>query len=243
MDASLQELVSQILGSTVLITKECKLTQDWKETGSCRSAFDLLRWDLGSFWECCGLAIFSYTGTEIVAFADAIELPKGGVPKAVRCVTYRSILYSTLAIIILGLTVSKHDPLLRLPLSPGGDEVGRIYPGGFIIMAERAGMAPLTAIVSVVMSISTLSVTAGNILIMVYPTLHDTDTCKSRGLYLMSRKGYAPAFLSVPNRFNIHPRELTLIISALFGSLAYISAASASSSEVSTINFHNLMVR
>jgi amino acid transporter len=126
---------------------------------------------LAGFWDCCSLALFSFTGTELLAItAWETEYPRYTLPKAVRRVSGRVILYYLSAIFILGLTVSPSDPLLSLPLSPTitqADPTPPIYPGVFIIMVKRAGIPVLPHIINAVMVIATLSVATADIYITV----------------------------------------------------------------------------
>ena len=74
--------------------------------------------------------------------------------------------------LILGLTVSPDDMLLKLPLSPMSTPEGptpRIYQGSFMVMIERAGIPFLPHIINAVMIIATLSVATADIYVAVYP--------------------------------------------------------------------------
>src|SRR5277367_5160226 len=106
---------------------------DWKESGFKSEIASGVKGDVAGFWDCCCLAIFSYTGNELVAIAAwETEYPRYTLPKAVKRVTYRIVFYYTSAIFVLGFTVSSRDPLLL--------DTSQYYPGGFILMAERAGI-------------------------------------------------------------------------------------------------------
>lgn len=116
--------------------------------------------------------MFSYTGTELLAItAWETEYPRHNLPKAVRRVSYRIILYYVGAIFILGLTVSANDKLLTLPLSPSitdTDPTPPIYPGGFMIMIARTGIPVLPHILNTVQIIATLSVATADIYVTVF---------------------------------------------------------------------------
>ena len=115
---------------------------------------------LAAFWKCCTLAIFSYTGVEIIGItADETEKQRKTLPKAVRRVTNRIIFYYVGAAFVLGLTLSPNDPALS-PTNPN-------YPGGFIIMAQRAGIPVLPHIINAVMIIAALSVAIQNLYVVV----------------------------------------------------------------------------
>ena len=74
----------------------------------------------------------------------------------------RIVFYYTVAIFVLGLTVSSNDPLLQLPT-----DTNPRYPGGFIIMAKRAGIPVIPDIINAVMIISIVSVVTLDIYVTV----------------------------------------------------------------------------
>src|SRR5277367_50555 len=121
---------------------KAELILDWKQSAF-KEPFDIqgAKAKVAGFWDCCAIALFSYTGTELVAItAWETQYPRFTLPRAVRRVSSRIILYYVGAVFILGLTVSPNDFLLKLPLSPSStpsNPTPKIYPGGFIIMAIR----------------------------------------------------------------------------------------------------------
>jgi len=116
-----------------------------------------------AFWDCCSLAIFSYTGTELLAItAYETQYPRRDLPIAVKRVSWRLIFYYTLAIGALGLTVAPDDPILTLP-TQGQPH----YPGGFIVMAERAGLPQVASIINGVMILASVTVATGDIYVVV----------------------------------------------------------------------------
>lgn len=107
--------------------------------------------------------MFSYTGNELLAItAWETEYPRHSLPKAVRRVSARIVLYYTLAILMLGLTVSPSDPLLTLP-----EDTRPNYPGSFIVMVERAGIPFVPDLVNAVMIIAATSVATLDIYVAV----------------------------------------------------------------------------
>ena len=86
------------------------------------------------------------------------------LPKAARRIPHRIVSDYVLAVFALGLSVSSTDPLLALPTS--NDPV-RNYPGGFVIMAERAGIPALPDFINVVMIIAAFSMTTAGLFIAV----------------------------------------------------------------------------
>ena len=118
---------------------------------------------LAALWDCCTLSAFTYTGNELLAItAWETENPRYSLPKSVRRVSRRIVLYYTLAALFLGLTVSSEDPILKLP----GDGSPN-YPGAFIIMAERAGLPAVAHIINAVMVLAAFSVATVDIYVVV----------------------------------------------------------------------------
>jgi amino acid transporter len=94
------------------------------------------------------------------------EQQRKNLPKAVRRITHRIVSYYVLAVFALGLSVSSADPLLALPTS---NDPLRNYPGGFVIMAERAGIPLLPDLINGVMIIAAFSMaTAGLCVAVLY---------------------------------------------------------------------------
>jgi amino acid transporter len=122
---------------------------------------------LAAFWECCSIAVYSLTGNEVIAvLCVETEQQRRNLPKAVRRIPRRIVSYYVLAVFGLGLSVSSTDPLLALPTSNGPV---RNYPGGFVIMAERAGIPLLPDLINGVMIIAAFSMaTAGLFVAVLY---------------------------------------------------------------------------
>ena len=150
-----------------------QLILDWNQSAF-KGLFNIegAKAKVAGFWDCFSIALFSYTDTELLAItAWETECPRDTLPKAVRRVSSRIILYYVGAVFILGLTVSPNDYLLKLPLSPSitaSDPNPPIYPGGFIVMAERAGIPILPDLINMVMIIATLSVATADIYVTVF---------------------------------------------------------------------------
>ena len=138
------------------------LILDWKEFAF-REAFGKtgVTAQVAGLFYCCGFALYAYTGTELLAITSwETESPRFNLPKAVRRVSHRIVLYYLGAIFILGLTVSADDQLLTRP----------IYVGGFVIMAQRAGIPVVPGLINLVMVIATISVGIIDIYVTVYST-------------------------------------------------------------------------
>ena len=97
------------------------------------------------------------------------EKQRKDLPKAVRRIPHRIVSYYVLAVFGLGLSVSTADPLLALPTSNGPV---RNYPGGFVIMAERAGIPVLPDLINVVMIIAAFSMATAGLFVAVFYLIH-----------------------------------------------------------------------
>jgi yeast amino acid transporter len=141
------------------------LRLDWRGTAFRPFLKPSLAGYLAAFWNSCLLAMFTYTGTEVLGItADETEKQRVIIPRAVKKVTSRLILYNVGAILVLGLNLSADDPILGLSL--GKQEAPR-YPGGFIVMIERAGIKGLSHVVNAVMLIAALSVANADLYVTV----------------------------------------------------------------------------
>jgi len=121
---------------------------------------------LSRFWECFTLASFSFSGNEVIAILAAeTENQRKVLPKAVRRIASRITLYYVSAVLILGLTVSCNDPLLMR--QEARDPI-RNYPGGFVIMAKRAGIPGLPDLINAIQILAAISVGTVNIYVAVW---------------------------------------------------------------------------
>ena len=111
------------------------------------------------------MATYGFSGNEIIGIlCHETEQQRKVLPKAVRRISRRIILYYVLAVAGLGLSVSVDDPLLALHRSR--DPI-RNYPGGFIIMAERAGIPVLPHLINVIMIIAAFSMATAGLFVAV----------------------------------------------------------------------------
>lgn len=93
--------------------------------------------------------------------ADETERQQENIPKAVKRVTHRIILYYVSAVFTLGLTVSANDPILPKLNDP------TFHSGPFIIMLQRAGLPGLGHIVNAVMVIAAISTGTADVYVAV----------------------------------------------------------------------------
>ena len=152
-----------ILGSIVssLIQTVMLRYLDWRQAGWKSFITNGAVGRLWAFWECSCRAMYSYTGAEMLGMVAAeADRQRESLPHAAKRVSRRLMVYYVGAIIALGLTVSPQDPILatRLYTDPS-----RPYPGGFIIMLQRAGIHGLPHIVNLVMILASIGVANGEI--------------------------------------------------------------------------------
>jgi len=117
------------------------------------------------------------SGTEMIGvLADETKRQREALPQAYKRIPSRLLTIYLLAVLFLGITVSPNDPLLTLPTSntsplnyPGvSDGAPRAYPGGFVIMAERAGLNGLATFINVVMIVGIVSAAIADVYFAVF---------------------------------------------------------------------------
>jgi amino acid permease len=126
---------------------------------------------MAGVWESCCLAAFSYLGCEALgAVSHVSERPRETLPKAVRGLTLRSVIYSVGAAFVMGLNVSSRDPVLRWSLI--SSEVH--YGGPFALLASRAGIPGLSQFIKGFEIFSFILTASVSLFIAVYiPVLSD----------------------------------------------------------------------
>ncbi|KAF7331870.1 Amino acid permease [Mycena kentingensis (nom. inval.)] len=166
---------------------------------------------LGRFlgwWAVMIQAAFSYIGTEIVAIAAGeAKNPRRNIPKAIRRVYIRILLFYVGGVIIIGLLVPSNDEHLDL-----ADGTAASSP--FVIAIERAGIKTLPSIINACLLTSAWS--AGS---------SDLYT-SSRALYGLAAAGNAPRIFlkTLPNGLPI----ASLLFCACFACLAYMGVGDGS---------------
>ncbi|QET72381.1 amino acid permease [Bordetella bronchiseptica] len=133
----------------------------------------------GGFAALIGVAMvvgFSFQGTELIGIAAGESKdPARNLPRAVRQVFWRILLFYVLAIAVIGLLIPYTDPqLLR-------NEVSDVSVSPFALIFERAGLLAAASIMNAVVLTSVLS--AGN----------SGMYAATRMLYSLARDGKAPA--------------------------------------------------
>ena len=139
----------------------------------------------GGFAALIGVAMvvgFSFQGTELIGIAAGeSEDPAKNVPRAIRKVFWRILLFYVFAILIIGLLIPYTDPkLLR-------NELGDIAVSPFTLVFERAGLLSAAAVMNAVVLTSVLS--AGN----------SGMYASTRMLYALAEQKMAPALFARVN--------------------------------------------
>ena len=154
------------------------------------------------FWAVLTQAAFSYIGTEIVAIAAGeARNPRRNIPRAIKKVYIRILLFYLGGTFIIGLLVPSNDPSLRLSSGVGKSP--------FVIAIRRAGIPALPSIINACL-------------------LTAASSAASSDLYTASRAIYGLALTrSAPRIFaRTTARGLPYVaigFTALFGALAYMS--------------------
>jgi len=129
-----------------------------------------------AFWATFLNSAFSFLGTEIVAIAAAeVENPRRNVPRAIRRVFYRILLFYVGGVIVIGWLVPYNDSRL---LGASGTA-----SSPFVIAVQNAQIKALPSIINAVVLTSAFS--AGNSVLY----------ASSRTLYGLACAGQAPRFL------------------------------------------------
>ncbi|MEO2206066.1 amino acid permease [Paenibacillus pabuli] len=162
----------------------------------------------GGFFAVLGVfmaAGFSFQGTELIGVAAGeSENPRENVPRAIRQVFWRILIFYILAITVISLIIPyTHPDLLK------GD-LNNIGVSPFTLVFEKAGLAIAASVMNAVILTSVLS--AGN----------SGMYASSRVLYALARDGKAPRFLGRLNKKGI-PMNALLVTTAV-GMLAFLAS-------------------
>ena len=148
---------------------------------------------------------FSFQGTELIGVAAGeSENPRENVPRAIRQIFWRILIFYILAIFVIAMLIPYTNPnLVR-----GGLEDIAISP--FTIIFENAGLAFAAAVMNAVILTSVLS--AGN----------SGMYASTRVLWVLAKEGKAPKFLGKLNRNGV-PINALLMTTAV-GMLAFLAS-------------------
>ena len=154
------------------------------------------------------IAGFSFQGTELIGVAAGESAEPGkNIPRAIRQVFWRILLFYVFAILIIGILIPYTDPLLLR------NDVTDVGASPFTLVFERAGLAFAAAVMNAVILSAILS--AGN----------SGMYASTRMLYTMARSGMAPKFFGKLSRNGV-PRNalyattviaMSCFLTSLFG--------------------------
>jgi lysine-specific permease len=148
---------------------------------------------------------FSFQGTEMIGVAAGeSDNPREHVPRAIRQVFWRILIFYILAILVIGLLIPYTNPNL---LKDGIENIG-VSP--FTLVFEKAGLAFAASVMNAVILSSVLS--AGN----------SGMYASSRVLYSLAKRGKAPKFLGKLNRHGIPMNAL--LMTTLVGMTAFLAS-------------------
>ncbi|KAJ7283484.1 amino acid permease [Mycena rebaudengoi] len=165
------------------------------------------------WWAVMTQAAFSYIGTEIVAIAAGeAKNPRRNLPKAIRRVYIRILLFYIGGVIIIGLLVPSSHPGLHL--TPDSKDKGTAASSPFVIAIKTSGIKALPSLINACLLTSAWS--AGS---------SDLYT-SSRALYGLAAAGNAPRIF-LKTLSNGLPLVSILFCSA-FSTLAYMGVTSGS---------------
>ncbi len=151
------------------------------------------------------VAAFSFSNTEVVGLTAAeSENPTQDVPKAIRSVFWRILIFYIGAIIVIATLIPFTEPTL---LDATEDNVAA---SPFTMVFKNAGLAAAASVMNAVILTSVLS--CGN----------STMYCASRTLQVMARKGTAPKYFSKISGKGVPVRAV--IATAIIASTAFIAS-------------------
>jgi AAT family amino acid transporter/lysine-specific permease len=151
------------------------------------------------------IAGFSFQGTELVGIAAGeSEEPEKNVPKAIRQVFWRILLFYIVAIAVIGFIIPYTSPNLL------GRDVDGIAVSPFTLVFKKVGIAFAASVMNAVILTSVLS--AGN----------SGLYASTRMLWSMAKDGQAPKFLQ-----NVNDRGIpmnALVITTFVGGLGFLTS-------------------
>jgi lysine-specific permease len=151
------------------------------------------------------IAGFSFQGTELVGIAAGeSEEPEKNVPKAIRQVFWRILLFYIFAIAVIGLIIPYTSPDLL------GRDVDNIAVSPFTLVFEKVGIAFAASVMNAVILTSVLSAGTSGLY------------ASTRMLWSMAKEGQAPKFFQNVNHRGIPMNAL--VITTIIGGLAFLTS-------------------
>ncbi|KAF9243944.1 amino acid permease [Melanogaster broomeanus] len=158
------------------------------------------------WWAVLNNAAFSFIGTEIVAIAAGeAKNPRRNLPKAIRRVYIRILLFYIAGTAVIGLLVPSNHPDLSL-------DSGTAAASPFVIAIETAGIKSLPSIINACLLTSAWSAASSDLY------------TSSRALYGLAISGNAPKVFAKTSKSGLPYVSVTFC--ALFTTLAFMAVSS-----------------
>lgn len=186
----------------------------WREPGAFQQFHDIpgpLGRFLG-FWSVLIQAAFSYIGTEITAIAAGeAKNPKRNLPRAIKKVYFRIIVFYILGTFVIGLIASPDDPALNLSASTAAKSP-------WVTAVVSAGIDVLPSIINAAFLCSAWSAASSDLY------------TSSRALYGLALSGSAPKIFIKTSSWGLP--YYAVLVGCLFALLSYMSTGSSTAGEV-----------
>ncbi|KAH7915351.1 amino acid permease [Hygrophoropsis aurantiaca] len=184
----------------------------WKNPGPFVQ-YDGISGNTGRFlgwWAVMTQAAFSFIGTEIVAIAAGeAKNPRRNLPKAIRRVYIRILLFYIGGTAVIGLLVPSNNPDLNIS---GAGKAGTAAASPFVIAIETAGIKSLPSLINACLLTSAWSAASSDLY------------TSSRALYGLAASGNAPRIFLRTSRTGLP--YVSVIFCASFTSLAFMAISS-----------------
>jgi amino acid transporter len=159
------------------------------------------------FWATLTRAAFAYIGSEIVAIAAGeTRNPRRNVPRAIKNVYIRILLFYIGGVFAIGITVPSNDPRLAL-------NAGSALASPFVIAIETAGIKVLPSVVNAGLIASGWSAANSELF------------TSSRALHGLAIRGHAPHFFGKTTKNGVP--YIAILTCAVFATLAFMSLGSS----------------
>lgn len=157
------------------------------------------------WWAVMTQAAFSFIGTEIVAIAAGeAKNPRKNIPKAIRRVYIRILLFYIGGTAVIGLLVPSNNPDLALGVSTAAKSP-------FVIAIKTAGIKGLPSVINAALLTSAWSAASSDLY------------TSSRALYGLAISGNAPRIFKTTNRNGLP--YVSIVFCSLFALLAYMAVS------------------
>ncbi|KAK6908424.1 amino acid transporter [Kwoniella mangroviensis CBS 10435] len=169
--------------------------------------------DTGKFlgwWNAMVLALFAYTGSELVAITvGEARNPRKTVPAAIKKTFFRIIFFYIFCILIVGMIVDSSSPLLAQAAKAGTSGGASASP--FVVAIKAAGIKGLPSLINACILIFTMS------------AANSDQYVATRTLYGMAKDGHAPRIFTKCTKRGVP--WVAFIFTGMFMGLAYLVAS------------------